>query len=145
MASRIGSANFEESLNFPAEFFVRFFKNHGLLQVKNRPQWRVLKGGAKVIYRHLRTLADSIPPQARWSRSNAKNAPSNPHNFQGEELIFDDIAIAYHADQALKFPSDADPKSAYCPSPLLRKWSCFTPIQICSLKDNWRGQAGIID
>jgi len=47
MASAIWSANFEESLNFPAEFFVRFFKNHGLLQVKNRPQWRVLKGGSQ--------------------------------------------------------------------------------------------------
>ena len=32
----------------PAAFYIRFFKNHGLLQIFNRPQWFVIKGGSKV-------------------------------------------------------------------------------------------------
>lgn len=46
MGSAIWSSTLQEMLDFPLLFFVRFFKNHGLLSVKNRPQWRVLKGGS---------------------------------------------------------------------------------------------------
>ena len=31
----------------PATFFVRFFHNHGLLSVNQRPTWRVIKGGSR--------------------------------------------------------------------------------------------------
>ena len=31
---------------FPAKFFVRFFINHGLLALRNRPQWHVVPGGS---------------------------------------------------------------------------------------------------
>ena len=33
-------------LNIPAVFFIRFFNNHGLLQILNRPKWWVIKGGS---------------------------------------------------------------------------------------------------
>ena len=110
MASAIWSANFEESLNFPAEFFVRFFKNHGLLQIKNRPQWRVLKGGSQSYLsplcapfaENIRTGCEVVAIQR------APNAPSKIRTREGEELVFDDIVIAAHADQALKLLSDAD-------------------------------------
>ena len=32
---------------FPARFFIRFFLNHGLLSVNNRPVWRAIKGGSR--------------------------------------------------------------------------------------------------
>ena len=111
MASAIWSANFEESLNFPAEFFVRFFKNHGLLQVKNRPQWRVLKGGSKS---YLKPLCAPFVDSIRTSCAVAaiqRAADSKPQlrTKDGEVLFFDDIVIAAHGDQALDLLSDADP------------------------------------
>ena len=114
MASAIWSANFEESLNFPAEFFVRFFKNHGLLQVKNRPQWRVLKGGSKSYLSPLcAPFADSIRTSCEVvSIQREPNAPAKLRTREGEELIFDDIVIAAHADQALRLLSDADVKES---------------------------------
>lgn len=33
-------------LGFPLQFFVRFCRNHGLLSVNQRPQWRVIEGGS---------------------------------------------------------------------------------------------------
>ncbi len=33
--------------NFPIRFIVEFYKNHGMLAVKDRPQWRVIRGGSK--------------------------------------------------------------------------------------------------
>ncbi len=110
MASAIWSANFEESLNFPAEFFVRFFKNHGLLQVKNRPQWRVLRGGSQSY------LAPLCSPFEESIRTNCevaavvREANQSPklRTCHGEELVFDDIVIATHADQAMAMLSDID-------------------------------------
>lgn len=110
MASAIWSANFEESLNFPAEFFVRFFKNHGLLQVKNRPQWRVLKGGSQSYLSPLcAPFNDNIRTSCEVvSVQRASNTAPRIRTHEGEELIFDDIVIAAHADQALRLLSDAD-------------------------------------
>ena len=46
MGSAIWSMPMAEMLNFPLQFFVRFFKNHGLLSVSDRPQWQVIEGGS---------------------------------------------------------------------------------------------------
>jgi len=114
MASAIWSANFEESLNFPAEFFVRFFKNHGLLQVKNRPQWRVLRGGSQSY------LAPLCAPFKNNIRTNCavtaivREEGQSPRlrTHQGEELSFDDIVIAAHADQAMAMLCDIDDRES---------------------------------
>ena len=110
MASAIWSANFEETLNYPAEFFVRFFKNHGLLQVKNRPQWRVLTGGSQS---YLRPLCAPFIDNIRTScavTAVVREPGQKPklRTEQGEELTFDNIVIAGHADQALTILSDVD-------------------------------------
>jgi len=47
MGSAIWSASPEQMFEFPAKFFIRFFHNHGMLSVSDRPEWRVIKGGSK--------------------------------------------------------------------------------------------------
>jgi len=47
MTSAIWSADFEDAQDFPVAFFIRFFSNHGLLSLKDRPQWRVVEGGSR--------------------------------------------------------------------------------------------------
>ena len=42
MGAAIWSMSLADMLDFPLQFFVRFFKNHGLLSVSDRPQWRVI-------------------------------------------------------------------------------------------------------
>jgi uncharacterized protein len=46
MGAAIWSCGLEAMLDFPARYFVRFFYNHGLLNVNERPTWRVIKGGS---------------------------------------------------------------------------------------------------
>jgi predicted NAD/FAD-binding protein len=46
MGAAIWSTPAREMLNFPAENFVAFFKNHRLLQY-DRPVWRTVKGGSR--------------------------------------------------------------------------------------------------
>ena len=47
MGAAIWSTSPKLMLDMPASFFIRFFKNHGLLQITNRPQWWVIKNGSK--------------------------------------------------------------------------------------------------
>ena len=46
MGSAIWSTDPDSMKNMPAKFFIQFFKNHGLLDVLNRPQWKVIKNGS---------------------------------------------------------------------------------------------------
>ena len=47
MGAAIWSTAANKTTEMPAAFYIRFFKNHGLLQIFNRPQWFVIKGGSK--------------------------------------------------------------------------------------------------
>ena len=47
MAAAIWSAEPDLMGEMPVRFFVQFFKNHGLLSVNDRPQWRVIQGGSR--------------------------------------------------------------------------------------------------
>jgi predicted NAD/FAD-binding protein len=53
MGSAIWSADCDTILEFPLSFFLRFFRNHGLLSVSERPQWRVIEGGSREYLRPL--------------------------------------------------------------------------------------------
>ena len=46
MIAAIWSMGTEDCLDFPLHFFIRFFENHGLLDLTNRPQWYTIKGGS---------------------------------------------------------------------------------------------------
>ena len=108
MGSAIWSASTEVMLNFPLVFFVRFFKNHGLLSVNNRPQWRVIQGGSR---QYLQPLSKDFSDRIRT------NCPvqSVTRVEKGVQLAladgsiehFDEVVFACHSDQALALLSDA--------------------------------------
>jgi len=47
MGSAIWSSSYTQMMDFPAQFFIRFFANHGLLSVTERPDWYVIDGGSR--------------------------------------------------------------------------------------------------
>ena len=47
MGSAIWSADSGHVLDFPANFFISFYYNHGLLNLRDRPQWHVIEGGSR--------------------------------------------------------------------------------------------------
>lgn len=47
MGAAIWSSGLEQMGEFPALYFLKFFKNHGLLNITDRPQWKVIKDGSK--------------------------------------------------------------------------------------------------
>lgn len=106
MGSAIWSSSTAEVLRFSAYFFVRFFYNHGLLNIKNRPQWRVLCGGSSSYIKPLlkpvqRCITDT--PVTQVVRQEAGVLV-----YCGEHSeLFDQVIFACHSDQALALLGDA--------------------------------------
>lgn len=103
MGSAIWSADCATILAFPVSFFVRFFKNHGLLSVRDRPQWRVIEGGSREYLRPLcARFAERIStgnPVVKVIRHASRGVTVQLAG--GERLLFDHVVMATHSDQAL--------------------------------------------
>mgnify|MGYP001173313913 CR=1 FL=1 len=107
MGSAIWSTQADAMFRMSALFFIRFFNNHGLLQIKNRSGWWVIKGGSKEYVKkmiidfkskiRLNTGVNSI------TRSQDKITIKTE---SGIEEIFDAVVISTHSDQALNMLSD---------------------------------------
>jgi len=108
MTSAIWSADFEDAQDFPVEFFIRFFRNHGLLSLKDRPQWRVVEGGSREYLAPLtRRFADSVHTRMRVEK--ILRPPGKPvvvHFTNGLKREFDEVVIAAHSDEALGMLGD---------------------------------------
>lgn len=110
MGSAIWSADCESMLDFPLRFFVRFFKNHGLLSVRHRPQWRVIEGGSREYIRPLCRRFESrihVGTPIRCVRRDERGVTLVLED--GSERRFDQVVIATHSDQALSMLEDPDP------------------------------------
>ena len=115
MVSAIWSMPPYEANQMPLKFFLKFFQNHGLFKLKNRPQWYTVKDRS-------RTYVDSI--LSKISGEYFKNYPVSKlkSNNNGIDLYYggdseffnyDKVVLATHADEALSLienPSEDEKK-----------------------------------
>ena len=108
MAAAIWSTPSNAVLDIPAAAFVRFFANHGLLQIKDRPEWRTVVGGSRAYVTRLLSRFDGDvllgEPALRITRGGDGVTIAT---VKGERR-FDACVIATHADDALRLLADAD-------------------------------------
>jgi uncharacterized protein len=97
MAAAIWSCPTRAMLEFPFASFARFFSNHGLLKLSDRPQWYTVPGGSRryvqAIVRELRDVRLATPVRSlerheAWVRVNGER--------------FEAVVLACHSDQALR-------------------------------------------
>ena len=95
----------QQMMNMPAIFFIRFFDNHGLLQIVDRPNWWVIKGGSK---RYVEKMIKGFEDKIRLS-SPVKNVNRKGDNitvqFGSNGLDsenFDSIIFSTHSHQVLE-------------------------------------------
>lgn len=110
MGSAIWSATASDMRAMPAAFFIRFFQNHGLLSVNDRPQWRVIKGGsARYVEKLIAGHRDRIRTGAAVREIRRLPDGVEIHAEGCEAERFDKVFIASHSDQALAMLADACP------------------------------------
>ena len=101
MGAAIWSMSLADMLGFPLQFFVRFFKNHGLLSVSDRPQWCVIEGGSSSYIAPLTaSFQDNIRLNCPVTRVERDAEGVIVHSNAGIER-FDKVVFACHSDQAL--------------------------------------------
>jgi predicted NAD/FAD-binding protein len=107
MGCAIWSASTTRMLEFPLLFFARFFRNHGLLSVNDRPQWRVIEGGSRSYLEPLtRRFADSIRLDSRITAVRRRAEGVELVMQDGGAAEFDQVVFACHSDQALELLAD---------------------------------------
>ena len=106
MGAAIWSAPEEVMEGFPIRFFLRFFNNHGMLSVDERPQWRVLKGGSSTyVERMLPSFGQRLHLNCAVTgvRRHTDGVYVTTHSG---ETLFDQVIFACHSDQALALLTD---------------------------------------
>ncbi len=110
MMAAIWSARPEALAAMPARFFVRFFKNHGMLQVRGRPQWYTVVGGSREYLEPLtRTFADRIRLRSPVVAVERAAAGVDVRVMGREPERFDHAVLATHSDTALRMLVDPSP------------------------------------
>jgi predicted NAD/FAD-binding protein len=96
-------------LSFPCASFLRFFDNHGLLRLRNRPRWRTVTGGSRAYVRRLADdTAGTITAGLSARRVVRENGGATIALGDGSQFHADHVVVATHADQALALLGDAD-------------------------------------
>lgn len=101
MVAAIWSCSVRQAGDFPLQFFLQFFLNHGLLDIRNRPQWYVLKGGSHAYVEPMTAgFKAKIRLQTPVRSVRRQQAGIAVSTDQGTEY-FDQLVFACHSDQAL--------------------------------------------
>jgi predicted NAD/FAD-binding protein len=108
MGGAIWSCPTKAMLDFPAETFLRFCFNHGLLAVNGRPKWRSVNGGAREYVRRLAADIADVRTGAPVERVLRGEFGVELQLRGGRSERYDRVVLACHGDQALRLLGDAD-------------------------------------
>jgi predicted NAD/FAD-binding protein len=107
MAAAIWSTPVCAIPDYPAAAFVRFCENHGLLRLKQRPQWRTVTGGSREYVARLREeFRGAVRTNCEVKSVRRHSAGVTLETAQGT-VSHDRVVVAAHADQALAMLRDA--------------------------------------
>ncbi len=101
MSSAVWSTPMDQILDFPAVSLIRFFKNHGFLGLDTQHQWYTLHNGSQA-YREklIEPFKDQIKTKTKIiSVERLENGKVLVKTEKGEELEFDKVIMASHANQ----------------------------------------------
>ena len=103
MGAAVWSASEEMMMDFPLYFFVRFFNNHGMLSVDDRPQWKVISGGSRT---YVERILQDLPEDQVYIKTPVEKVVRSAdkvdvYSMRGCES-YDQVIFACHSDQALK-------------------------------------------
>ena len=108
MVSAIWSMPPYEASKMPLKFFLKFFQNHGLFKLKNRPQWYTVTNRSRVYVEKVLTQI-SGEYFKNYKISSVKRNKIGVQIYYGasnEFFDYDKVVIATHADDALKILSE---------------------------------------
>ena len=112
MVSAIWSMPPYEAKQMPLKFFLKFFQNHGLFNLKNRPQWYTIKNRSRTyVKKILDTISGEYYKNYRIHKiSRFSKGVKVYYGGNNEFFDYDKVVIATHADEALSLITDPTPE-----------------------------------
>lgn len=102
MIAAIWSSGAGAAAEYPRDALLRFFANHGLLQITDQPEWRTVVGGSSAyIEPMIRGFRDRVHLGSGVSRIHRTSHEVGLELEDGTTHHFDHVVVAAHADQAL--------------------------------------------
>ena len=104
MVSAIWSMPPYEANQMPLSFFLKFFQNHGLFKIKDRPQWYTVSNRSKTyVDKILKQISGEYFKNYKINRiKRYLNGAQVYYGNENEFFSYDKVIIATHADEALK-------------------------------------------
>ncbi len=107
MAAAIWSCPPQTMAEFPALSLFRFFFNHGLLDIKNRPQWYTVTGGSRsYVRRMLADMRGRVLINHPVSTVQRTDSGVQVTDACGATRHYDAVVMAAHADETLRMLVD---------------------------------------
>jgi predicted NAD/FAD-binding protein len=111
MGAAIWSACPAAMRDIPARFFIRFFANHGMLSVDDRPMWRVVSGGSREYVRAITApFGDRIRLNTAVRAVQRRDDEVALELADGSREVFDSVVLATHSDTALRLLAEPSPQ-----------------------------------
>lgn len=115
MAAAIWSSPAVDVRDFPALAFVRFFHNHGLLTLRDRPAWKFVRGGSQTYVRAMMgSFRGTVVTGARIAGIRRGPNQACLRFEDGREERYNHLVLAAHADESLALLEDPSPRERDC-------------------------------
>lgn len=102
IAASIWSADPQQVAQFPMRFMAEFFRNHGMLNLWDRPQWRTIQGGSRTYMAELtRPFAERIRLNEAVTAVRRFDDRVELDTEKDKAQRFDHVILGCHSDQAL--------------------------------------------
>ncbi len=109
MGAAIWSSSLAQMEDVEFTFFVKFFHNHGLLNIADRPQWYVIPQGSRSYLAPLcAPFKDNIVLNSAITGITRRDDKIQLHFENSVSQTFDEVVIACHSDQALALLEDVN-------------------------------------
>jgi predicted NAD/FAD-binding protein len=108
LSAAVWSSPDADMLQFPAQTFLRFFHNHGLLDPDRMPTWQTVVGGSHAYVRAFRSKFTGEILSNSPVRAVGRSASGVSIHFENQlTRSFDRVVMAAHADETLAMLADA--------------------------------------
>lgn len=111
MAAAIWSAPPGKILDFPAQAFLHFCENHGLLHITGKPTWRTVVHGSRTYVERLKEGISGDVHKGLAARRVSRSADGPVVDMNdGSTRRYDALVMACHSDEALALLADPSPE-----------------------------------
>jgi predicted NAD/FAD-binding protein len=110
IVSCVWSSGHHDALDYPAAYLFAFLAHHGFLEQGDAPQWYVVDGGSRSYVDTLRGQLDDVRASSPVTSVARKADGVVVTDAEGQQLEFDKMVLAVHADEALAMLSDPTPE-----------------------------------